>query len=167
MRSTPEPEPSFALSATDTGEVEYQPLEQAEPLHWAEVVGAAVSAETVNVAAAESTPAAFRAVTLWLPEGAVAEALKLYAPPPFDQPEPSAGKLVEATPVSGSLLGAVTVKPPVWPWRKKTLVPVVEAFVNDPNERLGVAGAVVSTFAVAATAAESLPTLSLIVNVYR
>src|SRR6266511_1395021 len=122
MRSTPEPEPSFALSATDTGEVEYQPLEQAEPLHWAEVVGAAVSAETVNVAAAESTPAA---------------------------------------------LGAVTVKPPVWPWRKKTLVPVVEAFVNDPNERLGVAGAVVSTFAVAATAAESLPTLSLIVNVYR
>src|SRR6266540_3179951 len=110
MRSTPEPEPSFALSATDTGEVEYQP---------------------------------------------------------FDQPEPSAGKLVEATPVSGSLLGAVTVKPPVWPWRKKTLVPVVEAFVNDPNERLGVAGAVVSTLAVAATAAESLPTLSLIVNVYR
>jgi hypothetical protein len=38
-------------------------------------------------------------------------------------------------------------------------------FVRLPNEKVGAGGAVVSTFAVAVTALEMFPTLSLIVNV--
>src|SRR5207302_1055067 len=148
-----------------TGELVYQPAEQATPLHLTVEMGAAVSATTVNAEAAESVPAPFRLMTFWFPLGAAAVASKLYAPPVFVQPAPRVGNDVEAIVVSASLELPVTVKPPAAPWRKKTVVPVTEAFVNEPNERLGVVGAVVSTFAVAVTAVETLPTSSLIVNV--
>src|SRR5919201_5335598 len=121
MRSMPEPKPSLAVSVTETGGVVYQPAEQAPPLHLIVEMGAVVSATTVNGEPAESTPAPFRLVTFWFPLGAAAVASKLYAPAVFAQPEPSAGKPVEATPVSGSLEALVTVKPPVAPWRKKTV----------------------------------------------
>ena len=65
--STPAP-PSLAESVTETGELVCQPV-QAEPLHWIELAGAVVSATTVNGVALESRPAAFVAVTSWLPEG--------------------------------------------------------------------------------------------------
>ncbi len=104
-------------------------------------------------------------MTFWFPLGAEAVPSKLYAPPVFVQPEPKDGKEVEAMAVSGSPELLETVKPPVAPWRKKTVLPEANAFVSEPNERLGVVGAVVSTFAVAVTAPETLPTLSAIVNV--
>src|SRR5712691_12137815 len=40
---------------------------------------------------------------------------------------------------------AVTVKPPATPCRMYTVVPVALAFVNEPNEREGADGAVVSS----------------------
>ena len=55
----------------------YQPAEQAEPPQLAVVVGAAVSAATEKLAAAESRPAPLVVVTLWAPAGAAALASKL------------------------------------------------------------------------------------------
>src|SRR5438270_602408 len=63
MLATPAP-PSFADRLTETGELVYQPLEQAEPLHWIELLGAVPSAVTGNELAAELRPALFVAVPL-------------------------------------------------------------------------------------------------------
>ena len=49
--------------ATATGELVYQPAEQAAVLHWTELVGAAPSASAVNVVPALERPALFWAVT--------------------------------------------------------------------------------------------------------
>jgi len=88
----------------------------------------------------------------------------VYAPPVLLQPEPSDGKKVEATADCGSLDVAPTVKPPVAPRRKKIVVPVADAFVNDPKLRLGVVGALVSTLTTALGPLVAwFPTLSLIV----
>jgi hypothetical protein len=51
------------------------------------------------------------------------------------------------------------------PGRYQTFEPDAYAFVKEPTLNVGADGPLVSTFAVAVTAAEVLPTLSLIVNV--
>ena len=55
----------------------------------------------------------------------------------------------------------MTVKPPETPGRMKTVEPVLLALVNEPKERLGALGAVVSTCTVCAFTASALPTLSV------
>ena len=58
-----------------------------------------------------------------------------------------------ATPESGSVASAVTVKPPEAPSRTNTVVPVADAFVNEPNESEGAVGGLVSS----TVTASSLP----------
>ena len=81
--------PSVAPIAIATGEVVYQPAEQAAVLHWIELVGAAASACAVKLVPALERPALFVAVTLPLSVPAVLS--KLYAPPVCDQPVPRVG----------------------------------------------------------------------------
>ena len=61
---------------TATGEVPYQPVEQAALLHWAVVVGAVESPVTVKLVAGDVRPALLVAVTLSV-AGTVAPAAKL------------------------------------------------------------------------------------------
>ena len=71
---------------------------------------------------------------------------------------------MEATADCGSLDVEPIVKPPVAPRRKKIVVPVADAFVNEPKVRPGVVGALVSTLTTALEPlVASFPTLSLIV----
>jgi len=69
---------------------------------------------------------------------------------------------VEATPDSGSVEPAATVKPPAAPVRKKTVsLPLSYALVSAENVSDGVVGFVVSTLTVALAAEVPwLPTLS-------
>ena len=75
--------------AIATGELVYQPALQAIVLQVTELVGAEPSAWAVKLVPVLESPALFWAVTdpLWVP----AEPVKVYAPPVFDQPVPSAG----------------------------------------------------------------------------
>ena len=88
MRSTPAPA-SLPVIAIDTGEVVYQPAEQAAVLQVTELVGAAESTCAVKLVPLLEFPALSCAVTepLCVP----AELLKVYAPFVCDHPEPSAG----------------------------------------------------------------------------
>ena len=68
-----------------------------------------------------------------------------------------------ATPESGSVASAVTVKPPEAPSRTYTVVPVADAFVNEPNESEGAVGGLVSSTVTASSlpgAASVLPATS-------
>ncbi len=87
---TPEPAPSPAAAIEiATGEVVYQPAEQAALLHWIELVGATASAWAVKLRPVLLVPAPFCAVTepVWVP----ALLVKVYAPFVCDQPVPRAG----------------------------------------------------------------------------
>ena len=148
---TPEPGPSSADSVTSAALV-VQPPGQGPPSQAIVVVGAVASAVTVKGVAAESRPAPLRATTSFGSAGSAADAANVYAwaygalaslPPPV-QFAPSAGKATCCTPEPPSAVVAVTVKPPVAPGRKKTVEPVALAFVNEPKERFGELGAVVS-----------------------
>src|SRR5438477_4992213 len=90
IRSTPEPEPSLALSETCVADV-CQPAHE-PPSQAMVVLGAAASRVTVKDVAAEVRPAAFVAVTSLGSAGSAADASKLYAPLVSVQPEASAGK---------------------------------------------------------------------------
>jgi hypothetical protein len=113
--------------------------------------GAVVSATTVNGVAEDVSAQRLVAVTSWLPAGAVADELKVYAPaygelesvPPPVQPVPSPlAKVRWSIPDSVSLEVPVTVKPPAVPSRMYTVVPVALALVNEPKVSPGTEGAV-------------------------
>ena len=79
----------MALIATATGELVYQPAEQAALLQVTEPVGAEPSAWAVKLVPELESPALFWAVTE--PVCVAAELLNVYAPFAFAQPLPSAG----------------------------------------------------------------------------
>ena len=110
MWSTPAPV-SVAARCTSTGALVYQPA-HAAPLQSTELVGADESGVTVNDAGLEVRFALLVAVTLFGSAGSEAPEAKLYEPPLDVQPLPRLGKAYEATPDSGSVETAPTVKPP-------------------------------------------------------
>ena len=90
IRSTPDsPLSPPVLIPTDTGELVYQPAEQATELQLIAVVGAAESTWAVKLVPELERPALFCAVTE--PDCVPAVLSKLYAPFVFDQPVPSDG----------------------------------------------------------------------------
>ena len=80
---------SLALSASETGELVYQPAEQAAELQVIELVGAAASDCAVKLVVAPESPALSCAHTA--PDCVPAAAVNVYAPTVWFQPAPRAG----------------------------------------------------------------------------